>query len=327
MTARTRPSPAPEALTAGKTRTMRVLVADDAPIVRTLLQTSLERAGYHVELARDGLEALAVLRGPSPPRLAILDWIMPGRDGIDVCRDMREAGAEPYVYIILLSAKDDTADTIRALDAGADDFLRKPFDPAELEARLRAGRRIVDLHEALIAAREELRREARHDALTQVLNRRAIDEILEQEIARAQRNDSPLAVIFCDLDHFKEVNDRYMHIVGDAVLVDVAARLRSLLRPYDALGRWGGEEFVITLPGCDTQQALQIAERLRLLLAEAPVTVENGPKVSVTASFGVVATDTVGVLAREQLVSLADRAAYRAKDTGRNRVVLVTGEE
>jgi two-component system cell cycle response regulator len=296
-----------------------ILIADDAGTLRLLLRTQLVQAGYEVVEAKDGVEALAILQGPQPPSLAILDWMMPGMDGIAVCRELRQGDA-PRVHVILLTAKDDKSSVVEALDAGADDFLSKPFSQAELEARVRAGRRIVELQQDLRSARDALVREARHDPLTDAFNRRAIGELLEVERTRSLRQSLPFAVLFLDVDHFKQVNDKHGHAAGDAVLVSVVARLKQGLRPYDCIGRYGGEEFVVGLPSCDTARATVVAERLRQMIEQEPFQLPTGA-IRVTASLGIASTAQLGPIAIDALLAAADAAVYRAKAGGRNCVV------
>jgi two-component system cell cycle response regulator len=271
--------------------------------------------------AEDGEEAWRLLQGPDPPPLALLDWMMPGVHGVEVCRRVREAAREPYIYIILLTGKDDTADVALGLEAGADDYLTKPFDNAELQARLKTGRRVLALQEEAIAAREALREQATTDALTGIANRRTILETLDKELERSRRVGSACSVILVDLDHFKRVNDTHGHAAGDAVLQHAASTLRSILRPYDLVGRYGGEEFVVVLPGCDAEGARAAAERLRTSMASASVAVGE-TTVRVTCSLGVAVGGMGTERGRDALLEAADAALYRAKKGGRDRVVV-----
>jgi two-component system, cell cycle response regulator len=299
---------------------MRVLVAEDEAISRRILESQLKRWGYEVTSVGNGTEALAALTKEDPPRLAILDWMMPEMDGVEVCRGARERGREPYVYILLLTGRIEKRDLILAMEAGADDYVTKPFDVHELEVRLRAGRRIVELQEALIAARETMRYQATHDDLTSLWNRPTIAGALEKELARSRREGKSIAVIMADLDHFKRINDTHGHLVGDTVLREMATRIRAVLRPYDCVGRYGGEEFLVVAPDCDEAAALAVAERLRTCIAsQAMVLPESSISISVTLSLGVAATTDPDRTGPEALIRAADGALYQAKAKGRNR--------
>jgi diguanylate cyclase (GGDEF)-like protein len=283
----------------------------------------LTKWGYEVTVTRDGAEAWEVLQGAEAPPVAILDWMMPGLDGVEVCRKVRQRGQEPYIYLLLLTTKGRKENIIEGLDAGADDYLTKPFDPHELQVRLRTGMRIVTLQAEIIEAREALRIQATHDALTGVWNRRAILDMLGTELVRSSRDALPVAVAMVDLDHFKRINDTYGHVVGDVVLRESVSRMRALLRPYDALGRYGGEEFLVVLPGCSAQDAFRLAERLRLGISQEPMVIPEGT-VDVTSSLGVATNDTATPLDATALIQAADTALYRAKAGGRNRVEVAT---
>ena len=229
---------------------MDILIADDDPVSRRLLQVSLGHAGYRVISAANGLEALQALDAVDYPRLCVLDWMMPELDGVDVCRKIREQAREPYVYVILLTSKAGQKEIVEGLESGADDYIVKPFDLHELKARLRSGRRILDLQQELVSARELLRTQATHDSLTGLLNRAAILDLLNKELSRSIRKKEPVATIMADLDHFKHINDTYGHQAGDAVLRQAASRMQSALREYDAMGRYGGEEFLVVSAQC-----------------------------------------------------------------------------
>src|SRR5579871_725939 len=206
---------------------MKILAAEDNPIFQTMLRSMLTKWGYEVVIGRDGIEALDILQQENAPRLAILDWMMPGLDGVEVCRRVRAGRSEPYIYILLLTARNDSQDVVEAIDAGADDYLTKPFNTLELRARLRAGRRIIELQEELLVAREALRQQAMHDGLTGLLNRTAILGVLQQELARANRDNQSVSILMVDLDHFKQINDSLGHLAGDAVLEEAAVRMKA----------------------------------------------------------------------------------------------------
>ncbi len=294
-----------------------MLIAEDDPVSRRLLEAFLVKWDYEVVSVTDGTAAERELQSEDAPRLAILDWMMPGINGIDICREVRKRAAEPYIYILLVTAKGQQEDVLRGLEAGADDYLTKPYDPPELRARLRSGRRIVELHAQLIAAREQLRVEATHDPLTGLWNRSAVLELLQRELARSEREKSPVAVILADVDKFKNINDTSGHLGGDAVLREVAGRMRASLRPYDGVGRYGGEEFLVVAPGRDAAGGLKLAERLRASIGDTPVSTFEGV-FAVTLSLGV-GTNRETCRA-DELVRAADAALYRAKEAGRNRV-------
>jgi two-component system, cell cycle response regulator len=300
-----------------------VLIAEDDPILRHVLQTWLQRWNYRVIAVDNGLDAWNALQRADAPPMAILDWVMPDMDGIEVCRKVRSLKQGAYEYILLLSAKDDKHDVVTGLEAGADDYLTKPFDVDELRARVCAGRRILELQEALLRAQVALQFEAAHDHLTNLWNRGAILDLLHKEMHRWKRIKSPLGVIMADLDHFKSINDSHGHLVGDAVLQEVAHRLASGVRGYDSVGRYGGEEFLVVLPGCDASDLVSIAERLCQSIADQPINTSMG-SLSVTLSLGLASTEANRedlLPAGEALLRAADAALYAAKGQGRNRVV------
>ena len=305
---------------------MRVLIADDETVSRRMLARMLGANGYEVVAASDGDEAWRILERADAPRLAILDWMMPGMTGPQLCQKLRGLNREPYTYVLLLTARTDKQDVVEGMDAGADDYVTKPFEARELQVRLRAGRRILDLQADLVKAREALREQATHDPLTGRWNRYALLEALQREYSRAGRDGTPLAVIMADLDHFKHVNDTYGHLAGDAILREAAARMQAAVRSYDLVGRYGGEEFLIVLPGTSGSNAMQLAERLRVTLAQEPVGHEFF-RISITASFGVAATGEGPGEGCQNLIRLADEALYRAKEKGRNRVEWSGAEE
>ncbi len=295
---------------------MRILIADDSNVSRHLLESIVKKWGYQVITTADGNQAWEVLQQPDAPRMAILDWMMPGLTGPEVCERVRNKGVEPYTYILLLTSKTQKEDVIEGMTAGADDYVVKPFDQQELNVRLRAGRRIIDLQDELLKAQEALRYQATHDALTGVTNRGRISEILAKSVAET----GPLGVIMLDLDKFKTVNDTFGHAAGDAVLVATAQRLSDALSEKDVLGRYGGEEFLV-VSRRPPEEMRAFAESLREQLAGAPVEI-GALRLSVTASFGVANRNDSGVAHGNILIKAADDALYEAKKLGRNRVVV-----
>jgi two-component system cell cycle response regulator len=300
---------------------MRILMADDESVSRRILQALLVKWGYEVIAAEDGDGAWRELQSAEAPRIALLDWMMPGQNGVDVCRALRKMRPEPYTYILLLTAKDAKESVVEGLESGADDYLTKPFNPQELKARIRVGLRLLDLEDKLVQAREAMRFKATHDTLTGVWNRGTVLEALDREVWRARREGTSLGILMVDLDHFKSVNDTHGHLAGDAVLREVTRRMQTGVRPYDAVGRYGGEEFLILLPGCNSEETEHKAERLRNSILQVPVTTSAG-ELSVTTSIGGVATGQWPQETPNQFLQMADLALYRAKEEGRNRTVI-----
>jgi len=305
---------------------MKILIADDEAVSRRMLQGLLTKWGYEVVSVEDGKAAWEQLNISDAPRIALLDWMMPGQNGVDVCRKMRAHRPEPYTYILLLTAKDAKESVVEGLESGADDYLTKPFHPQELKARLRVGLRLLNLEDTLVEAREAMRFKATHDALTGVWNRGTILETLDREITRSRREGASLAVLIGDLDHFKSVNDTYGHLTGDDVLREATRRMQACVRPYDAIGRYGGEEFLVLLPGCDGPASAGKAEQLRAKIEQKPMETPSGP-LRITISLGGVATANWPDDNANQVLQMIDAALYRAKEEGRNRVVMAGAAE
>ena len=300
---------------------MSILIADDSNVSRHLLEAIVKKWGYQVITTTDGNQAWAVLQQADAPRMAILDWMMPGLTGPEVCQRVRDKGGEPYTYILLLTSRTQKEDVVAGMTAGADDYIVKPFDQQELNVRLRAGRRIVDLQDELLRAREALRYQATHDALTGVTNRGRISEVLEGCVTEAGH----LGVIMLDLDKFKAVNDTFGHAAGDAVLVSVSQRLTGALTEKDVLGRYGGEEFLV-VSRRTPEDLEEFAETLRKRIAGVPIAVGD-VRLSITASFGVANRNGSGISHGDILMKAADDALYQAKRQGRNRVVVAASPE
>jgi diguanylate cyclase (GGDEF)-like protein len=295
---------------------MRILIAEDDSTSRMLLTRVLGKWGHDVVATENGAQAWEALQAEGAPQLAILDWMMPGMDGVEVCRKVRERKTGRPPYIILLTALDDKASIVAGLDAGANDYVGKPYDPDELRARIEVGRRFVELHEELAEARRELEIQARTDRLTGVINRGAIISHLEQEIERAQREGGLLGLGMLDIDHFKKVNDVHGHAAGDEVLREVVRRSVSVLRRYDVFGRVGGEEFLVVVPGADARELEEVLQRIRQAIAKTPIAVA-GREIAVTVSLG--GATRAGDSA-DELIARADDALYAAKVAGRDRV-------
>ena len=298
---------------------MKILIAEDRDSQARLLGSLVRYWGYEPVIVHDGKAALEALRSPEAPRLVLLDWELPGLDGPEVCRELRKKLESPYTYVILLTGRGKHEDKIHGLEAGADDFLTKPANEAELKARLNAGRRIVTLQEQLLAAQRRLQEQATRDALTRVWNRAAILEILSSELVRASREGTSVGVLLVDIDHFKQINDTHGHLTGDQVLHQAAQRMQGCLRPYDSVGRYGGEEFLVVLPGCDPGNTMTLAERLRNVVGSTPVDL-GSQSITATISLGAInwsGTDPDAI----SLLRAADEALYRAKHAGRDRAV------
>jgi len=298
---------------------MKILIAEDDLVSRRLLEARLVKWGYDVVATSNGDDAWNVLQSKDAPRICILDWMMPGADGVELCRRLRKEAREPYTYIILLTAQQRDEDLIIGMEAGADDYITKPFKANELKVRLRAGRRIIELQNELIEARETLRDKATHDPLTRLWNHEEIIRILETQLSRAERERGYVAAIMADLDLFKKINDTHGHMAGDAVLRMTSQRILKQVRAYDSVGRYGGEEFLIVMPGCKREDAAANAERIRSCISMNSMNISEGV-IPVTISIGA-ATNIGGKTCNaESLIRAADAALYRAKEKGRNRV-------
>jgi len=297
----------------------RILVVDDHEDNVELLRARLEARGYAIETAMDGQEALDAVAARAPD-LILLDVMMPRIDGIEVARRIKGNPQLPFIPIIMQTALETTEDKVEGLDAGADDYITKPINFTELEARVKSLLRIKGLQEELARANETLLKMSQTDGLTGVDNRRHIEERLTEMFEHAARLNEPLACMMCDVDHFKSVNDTYGHQAGDAVLRQVADIVRQTAREIDRVGRYGGEEFIVPLPGANVDDAAAFAERVRGEVAARPFVYEGGT-VHRTISAGVSAWPHPDVRHQEALVKAADDALYVAKALGRDRVI------
>jgi diguanylate cyclase (GGDEF)-like protein len=299
---------------------MKILVADDSRFYRNMLQGLLEPWGYEVVLAADGHEARAILEQDDAPRLAILDCLMPGLNGLEVCERIR-ARKQGYVYTILLSVDDQQSDVLRGFEFGADDYLCKPFKQLELRTRLKVGELIIRNHEEVAEAQDALKFEGSHDSLLRIWNRRAIIELLDKELSRAKRAQTSLSILLADLDLFRRVNESYGLLIGDDVLRAAAERIANALRKDDYVGRYEGEEFLVVLPNCTSEAARVVAERVRHSICSEALPNE----IEVTVSIGVSQWQSGQEI--RNLLHRADVALYRAKQQGRNRVEVENASE
>ncbi len=296
----------------------KVLIADDDQISCKLLSGLLAKWGYQAEIVHNGVDARRDLMKPDAPQLAILDWMMPGLTGLEVIKEVRAARRAAYTYIVLLTSKNLKEDFLEGLDAGADDYLKKPPDPAELRARLRVGSRILGLERSLSTARETTEHQATHDLLTGLYNRNTILELLSQEVSRSRLEVQPMSVLLADIDRFKTINDTHGHLAGDEVVKMLAPKMSSPLRPKDSVGRFAGEQFLIVAPHCTLNQAMLTADRLRVRVANDKLKIGSAA-IAVTVSVGV-STVRDGVLDANTTLHDAESALRDAKNKGRNRV-------
>ena len=299
---------------------LTVLIAEDDPVQRKLLVAQMEKLGMQVYIAEDGQAAWETLQ-KYPINLVISDWLMPKVSGKELVEKIRGKEFENYTYVILLTSKDDSSDLIDGLEAGADDYITKPFNPKELEARISVARRILKLEDELLKTRTKLERLAAYDSLTGLLNRRAFTERAEKELNRAMRQNWPAGVIFFDIDNFKQFNDTYGHAVGDEVLQHLAEIVSNAIRPYDLFGRWAGDEFICLITASFEEATRAIAERIRSQVASSTIKTSNGA-LPVTISVGLAYKNELKEASLDALLLKADEALYQAKDKGRNRIAV-----
>ena len=306
---------------------MKILIADDDAVSRSMMRRLLTQCGYEVDTASNGIEAVQFVSKEEGPRLLLLDWMMPELDGPEVCRAIRAGSRRAYIYIMLLTSKDSKEDLIEGLEAGADDFLTKPCNLQELRARLRTGERILQLEDILVTAREEMRYRATHDGMTNLLNRTSVIQSLREQVQKLPGTEEEFAAVICDVDHFKKINDTYGHPVGDEVLCEIARRLKHSVRIADAVGRFGGEEFLLILMRCTADYMPDLCGAICESIQSTPVLTTAGA-LHVTISVGAV---HVGMAHTEKSVEVVlqtvDFALYEAKTAGRNRFVITSFDQ
>lgn len=298
----------------------RVLVAEHHKATRSMLIQMLRKWGFEAVSARSGMEVLQIVEQDRPPELIMLSRMLPGIDTVELCRRISGYRSEYTPYILVLAMQNDRGEIVRALESGAAEYLTTPFEAKELRARLIVATRILQRQESLITSRDQFRALATKDGLTGIWNRRSIQEILEDELDRAACSDRSTGVLLVDLDHFKRVNDTHGHLAGDLVLQETSRRLKNALRIYDSLGRYGGEEFLIVVPGSLEEELCELAERMRAIIEREPIFIGE-TEVRITLSIGAAIVPPRGKLPASVL-AVADQALYDAKKLGRNCICM-----
>jgi two-component system cell cycle response regulator len=301
-----------------------ILLVEDNPLTQNIMTTTIRKAGNEVVCAENGKKAMELMKSQFFP-IILADWMMPEINGLELCKAVRQNSNDlpGYVYIIMLTVKDSKEDIISGLEAGADDYLTKPVNNAELIARLNTGKRILELEGSLKRANEELRILSITDPLTGCYNRRYLATGLPHEIKRARRYNRHLSVVLCDIDHFKKVNDNHGHYTGDLVLKEFSACIRESIRAnVDWIARYGGEEFLIVLPETDINGAIHLVERFRGNLRKKEIKSQEA-KIVITASYGVTGFDSKTPeekISTDCMIEMADKYLYQAKRAGGNMI-------
>lgn len=304
---------------------MKALIAEDDMATRLVLKKAVEAAGYEVLEAKNGIDGWKIFQKEKDNiYFVILDWVMPEMDGVELCRRIRKASVAHYVYVLFMSSKRDIKDIVYGLESGGDNYMTKPFDKAELVARIMVAKRFISLERELNEVNKKLNILATTDSLTGLLNRGELFRRLQGELYRASREKKTFSLIMIDIDHFKRVNDTLGHTAGDRVLIEIADRINAELRPYDIIGRYGGEEFLIGAPGADTETGKNIAERIRASVSCKTFQI-GGDRMEMTISLGIISAIPEGEkndmsVLLDAMIEKADIALYRVKETGRNRV-------
>jgi two-component system, cell cycle response regulator len=297
---------------------LKILVADDSPVYRKLVEQTLPPDQYSILFAETGQSAVELFKRHHPA-LVITDWLMPDITGIEVCRQIRAGAKDSYTYVIIVTSASEKENVVEGLEAGADDYLTKPFHPKELLARVGVGRRLVELHQQIESQNRLLKELALTDALTGLPNRRAVEDWAKGQLSAAARHGFPFWVVIADLDNFKVINDTYGHEAGDSVLKGFAGILKKRVRNSDICGRTGGEEFIMIFTHVDECNVGIVVARILRELREHDFSVSSKP-VQVTASFGIAGFQGKGVPDFAKLINQADAALYAAKRGGRNRI-------
>jgi two-component system, cell cycle response regulator len=298
---------------------MRTLIADDDRVSSKILERNLKDWGYDIVLASNGEEAWQIIREGNV-RLAIVDWMMPEINGVELCRRIRQENGHKYIYIILLTSRDRGTDILEGLTSGADDYMTKPVNFLELKARLQTGHRIIGLEDKLLESNKKLEEMASRDSLTSLWNRANIVAFLDSELERGKRDGRPTSALMVDVDNFKLINDTFGHLAGDVVLIELAKRLSRSVRIYDKVGRYGGDEILVVLPNCGRTEATEVGERLRKAVSIKRVQTPAG-EMNISITLGCSVSDEAPEPTAKALIEASDAALYKGKSMGRNLVV------